>query len=490
MVSIPPTAFSVRVVDNKDGTFSFVPQITTAGVFAVWVQVVSLTTVAHISNSPFNLRILPGATATSTTYVNWNRKSISTGALQDFRVFARDASNNFQVYGGAGREGDPFSLYVNDTLCASANTPTCKFAQGAVQLATTNVADELQYFVFFLATYASYYKLSVTLGEVRIGSAYVIEVVPGLVDFRMCTSTGLGITGSVAGEVATFSTLARDSFGNPTRQFQDLPRLDYPMAVDNIWQLLDGRWELSKLFFHSQSGISICRAGQSKLARCNSDDRLWDFLDQWEGGCHNNFYSAIQGLFWKQSHFWGPFLQCSDRRSTIPFCKCTTWTFYRSISDVVFQVEDLSNPSSAAVTPQYNGQYVVSYMTTVSADYYKVSIRRSGIHILGSPYSLRVTGGITCATRSELRGSALSVTTAGIFSSFWILTRDEFNNNVVDSTDVFVVSFNPDLARDSGDTAITPWVNPSMGFCSRTTIPCTSDTASKLCPKACSRMLG
>ncbi|EKX45128.1 hypothetical protein GUITHDRAFT_109173 [Guillardia theta CCMP2712] len=110
-------------------------------------------------------------------------------------------------------------------------------------------------------------------------------------------------------------------------------------------------------------------------------------------------------------------------------------------------VEDLNNPSSSAVSPQYNGQYVVTYRTTVSADYYKVSIRRSGIHILGSPYSLRVTGGITW-----------------VFSSFWILTRDEFNNNVVDGTDVFVVLFSPDLARDSNDTAITPWVNASKGM--------------------------
>eukprot|EP00960_Hanusia_phi_P069135 767009-Hanusia_phi.AAC.13 len=485
-VKVRVSSNDIAVVDNKDGTFSFVPQLPTAGVYTVWVQVSSLTTTAHISNSPFNLRILPGATATSTTTVDWTRKSIFTGVLQDFRVFARDASQNFQVYGGAGREGDLFSLYVNDTLCDSTNAPTCKLASGAVQLATTN------------ATFAAHYKLSVTLREVRIGSAHVIEVVPGLVDFRMCTSTGLGLTGSVAGDAATFSTLARDSFGNPTRQFQDtklvtklqlMIQANYsftyvPFLVTSGWNT---QWLLTTAgsywmdvggfqnssFIHSQ-GSPFSVVVNPSLPDASLTIAYGTSLSHGRAGVATTFTVQSKDSFGNNLTSGGLFFNVLIGGPPFLFAN----------------VEDLYNPSSAAVAPQYNGQYVVSYMTTVSADFYKVSIRRSGIHIFGSPYSLRVIGGITCAIRSELRGSALSVATAGIPSSFWILTRDEFNNNVVDSTDVFVVSFNPDYARDSNEAAIAPWVNASEGFCSRTTIPCTSETVTKLCPDACSRMLG
>eukprot|EP00961_Rhodomonas_salina_P050232 674693-Rhodomonas_salina.1 len=82
---------------------------------------------------------------------------------------------------------------------------------------------------------------------------------------------------------------------------------------------------------------------------------------------------------------------------------------------------------------------------------FELSVKWSGKHIAGSPFSLRVLSAETCSATSSARGSGLSLSTVGKMASFTISSRDQFSNPSVDLDTHFVTRLYP-----SSDSSARP----------------------------------
>ncbi len=83
----------------------------------------------------------------------------------------------------------------------------------------------------------------------------------------------------------------------------------------------------------------------------------------------------------------------------------------------------------------------------------------STFHISGSPFSVAVAPSITCGTTSIAFGSGLTVSTAGVASSFTIQAKDALGNNVTTASDAFVVRVG---TLDTVGTSTTAFISATV----------------------------
>ena len=95
------------------------------------------------------------------------------------------------------------------------------------------------------------------------------------------------------------------------------------------------------------------------------------------------------------------------------------------------------------------GQVELTYLVTLSA-LYQADLAYNGIALPSSPFTCTVQPAEADAAASQMLGPGLTLTTAGVLSSFRILARDRFGNNVSDAADSLHITLRkrPELARD------------------------------------------
>lgn len=103
------------------------------------------------------------------------------------------------------------------------------------------------------------------------------------------------------------------------------------------------------------------------------------------------------------------------------------------VQDIVFQLEVLDalnvSYSKHLSRPLGLGRFLMTYTLTVAARYTAVvTIGASRVHIRGSPFAFRVLPAIVNAAASYAINSGISLSTAGVPTSFHIVTRDRFWN--------------------------------------------------------------
>lgn len=91
----------------------------------------------------------------------------------------------------------------------------------------------------------------------------------------------------------------------------------------------------------------------------------------------------------------------------------------------------------------------LSFLLTHSGAYW-MGVKWAGEHISGSPFSLNVTYGSTCAAVSFVSGQGISLSTAGTFAAFSIFARDAYGNALHDSVSPSGLYFVPILRLQGG----------------------------------------
>ena len=191
-----------KVSNNMDSTHSVRYTPTKADKFEVVVRLVRDEQYILISNSPFTTTVIPAEICVGRTQAVDVPEMIYANRFTTFKVVARDQFDN--VISTPVSTFDAFYSRRDEQLTVESTSADV----------VINTADG-SYEVGFTVTAAGRYHLDVTRGGIRILDSYfVIQVTPGDISYSQCTLDGGGSEGGIVGHDATFSIMARDTFGN------------------------------------------------------------------------------------------------------------------------------------------------------------------------------------------------------------------------------------------------------------------------------------
>jgi len=443
----PSTSGSViSSFDRNDGTYQFPVMGTAAGTYTMVVMLddprcnrscidcnVNVTS-CHISDSPFNVQVVPAGVSAEHSIMVGNFLSVSTaGVWSSIRIDARDRFSNRLTFSNS--PGLPFEVEIS--------------GPSEVKIETEDFSDGTfvySYEITVSGAYSVQHRLSTA--ETWVVSPESLTVLPAEVSRLMSKVNGAGLSVAVAGESSEFRLLLEDKFGNEKGRmglgFSMSPYSGTEFSVYGVDD--DSGWLIVKYVVTRQANYSL----QISINSFKLSDAPFTISVQ-AGKVHPASCTAF-GNGVKE-------ILAADLASfTIASRDAFSNTFTLGGFSFKVAVTDSYSLYRGTCNDKGTGEYLCNYMTTISGSL-SLAVTYSSFPIKGSPFVVKVNPNVANATNSIVYGHSISLATAGISQVVKLTARDRAGNYLRVGWDNFAVNADSSTSKLSLGFAVKDFKN-------------------------------
>ena len=366
----------VHMADLGNGSYEGRYTLRTAGDYALHV----VRDGVHIQGSPFSLRVRAGPADASRCILSADGWSAEDGYVGVAGVLTTLRLAPYDRFGNARRSepllkasGLPGACFLEATLLPLRTETHSPPVRCGVQPSADGACYELNY----VATSAGEYEVAISLRGEPLPSRPHLTVLAGSTSPAASTARGDGLITATAGLRASFTIVARDSFGNA----RDVGTSEFEVAIWPAPRAHDAPHDAP----HDPDGSRP----------------LTDLSDPVDGG--------------------------GGGKSTAHMYQPTQHALRRHGGSAGGRDGESLGPAAGDVAREPDGTCRASYVPTASG-VAQLDVTLGGEHIAGSPFSPSVQPAPVSAESSMASGCHLQSATAGSSATFGVHTRDAFGN--------------------------------------------------------------